>query len=247
MFDRRESIYAQLGVPPDDEDALERWERLRPKREPERPERKLDTRPPTMAEIDELIGQRIAAQHQFTMDILTKLVAHLWNDVKMKGPPGPAGAQGPSGPPGTLPVAKIWRQESVTYQAEVVCTTARSIRRSRTLRRYRAARTGYALRSPVAMRLARRRCAAPTTKASGTRSSTSLRSMGARSWRARIIRVTVQAPVGNGSPVPASAARVVRSVRKASVVSRASAARKASPVKLDRKVSKAPRDRSASC
>jgi hypothetical protein len=53
--------------------------------------------------------------------ILAKLVAHLWNDAKMKGPPGPAGAQGPSGPPGTLPVAKIWRQESVTYQAEVVC------------------------------------------------------------------------------------------------------------------------------
>ena len=51
MFDRRrESIYRELGVPPEKEDALERWERLRPKPEPERPECKLDIRPPTMAE-----------------------------------------------------------------------------------------------------------------------------------------------------------------------------------------------------
>jgi hypothetical protein len=72
MFDRRESIYAQLGVPPDNEDALERWERLRPKPEPQPRERQLDTRPSTMAEIDELIGQRIAAQPEFTMGILAE-------------------------------------------------------------------------------------------------------------------------------------------------------------------------------
>jgi hypothetical protein len=47
---RRERFLRELGVPLDHEDALERWERLRPKPEPERPECKLDIRPPTMAE-----------------------------------------------------------------------------------------------------------------------------------------------------------------------------------------------------
>jgi hypothetical protein len=37
------------------------------------------------------------------------------------GEPGPKGEQGPEGPRGKLPTAKIWRQESVTYEAEVVC------------------------------------------------------------------------------------------------------------------------------
>src|SRR5262245_45776130 len=123
MFDRRESIYAQLGVPPDDEDVLTRWERLRPKPEPERSEPKLDIRPPTMVEIDELIGRRIAAHHQFTMDILAEVLAHLQHNGAA-GPPGPVGPAGPSGPPGApgkLPIAKMWCPDSVSYKADVVC------------------------------------------------------------------------------------------------------------------------------
>jgi hypothetical protein len=124
MYDRREAIYRELGVPPENEDALERWERMQPKPEPQRPERQLDTRPPTMAEVDDLIGKRIGAEHQFMIDILGELVAHLWSDAKMKGPPGPSGPPGPAGAPGApgkLPIAKIWRQDSVTYEGEVVC------------------------------------------------------------------------------------------------------------------------------
>jgi hypothetical protein len=37
------------------------------------------------------------------------------------GEPGPKGEQGPEGPRGKLPMAKVWRQDSVTYEAEVVC------------------------------------------------------------------------------------------------------------------------------
>jgi hypothetical protein len=42
LLARRERIYRELGVPPDNEDALERWERLRPKPEPEPREQQLD-------------------------------------------------------------------------------------------------------------------------------------------------------------------------------------------------------------
>ena len=64
LMARRERIYRELGVPPEKEDALERWERMRPKPEPE-PPRELDTAPPpTMPEIDQRIEQRIAAEHE---------------------------------------------------------------------------------------------------------------------------------------------------------------------------------------
>src|SRR5262245_38204449 len=110
LIERR---YCELGVPPDEEDALVRWHRMRPKQEPERPELKPDIRPPTTAEIDELIGQRIAAQHKFTMDILAELVAHLkYDDAGLKGPPGPEGPSGPPGPPGKLPVVKLWTPDT---------------------------------------------------------------------------------------------------------------------------------------
>jgi hypothetical protein len=71
--------------------------------------------------------------------------------------------------PGKLPVAKIWRVESVTYEA-----------RKRTPPRFPAAQTGSALRTPVAMATMeeRRMSAANTThvkrissKADGTLSS----------------------------------------------------------------------------
>ena len=123
MFDRRrESIYRELGVPPEKEDALERWERLRPKPEPEQPERQLDTRPPTMAEIDQLIGQRIADEHERMTAIIAEVIAiaEEWTPAAPPGPPGPPGPAGPSGAPGKLPVVKLWTPESVFYEGDVV-------------------------------------------------------------------------------------------------------------------------------
>ena len=119
----RRNVAAELGVPPEKEDALERWERMMPKPEPESRERQLDTRPPTMAEIDDLIGQRIDAEHEFIIAIMAEVVAQLQREAPA-GPPGPPGPPRPPGPPGTpgkLPIAKIWRQDSVTYEAQVVC------------------------------------------------------------------------------------------------------------------------------
>jgi hypothetical protein len=116
LIERR---YRELGVPPPEkEDALE----SRPKPEPEPRERNLDTTPPTMAQIDERIGQRIAPQHQFWMDILAELIAHLKYDPEagLKGPPGPAGPSGPPGAPGKLPVVKLWTPDTVFYEGDVV-------------------------------------------------------------------------------------------------------------------------------
>jgi hypothetical protein len=52
MFDRRERIYAELGVPPETEDPLERWRRLKPEPEPEPRPRKLDVPPLTFDDVD---------------------------------------------------------------------------------------------------------------------------------------------------------------------------------------------------
>ena len=122
MFDPRERIdriYCELGVPPEKEDALERWQRMMPKPEPKRPERQLDIRPPTMAEIDQLIGQRIADEHEFMIAIMAEVVAELKSEVTA-GPSGPPGPAGPSGAPGKLPVVKLWTPESVFYEGDVV-------------------------------------------------------------------------------------------------------------------------------
>src|SRR5215467_5864314 len=91
MYDRRESIYAALGVPPDTEDALVRWQRLMPKPEPEPKSRRLDTPQVTFDDVDQRVGQAIAAEHQFIMDILTETVAHLQDEIKKEaaGKPGP--------------------------------------------------------------------------------------------------------------------------------------------------------------
>jgi len=125
MFDPRERIdriYCELGVPPEKEDALERWERMRPKPEPKRPERQLDIRPPTMAEIDQLIAQRIADEHEFMIAIMAEVVAiaEEWMPAAPPGPPGPPGPAGTSGAPGKLPVVKLWTPESVFYEGDVV-------------------------------------------------------------------------------------------------------------------------------
>jgi hypothetical protein len=118
MFDRRDSIYAQLGVPKEREDALTRWERMRPQPEPKPRERKLDIAPPTLSDIDQRIAQSIAVEHELMISILTEIVAQLPRDAA----PGPSGLPGPPGPPGVpgkLPVVKVWKPETVFYEGEV--------------------------------------------------------------------------------------------------------------------------------
>ena len=74
----RERLDRELGIPLEKEDVLERWQRLQPKPEPAPRAREFDDTapPPTMAEIDQRIEQRIAAQHKFWMAI-TRLPVRL--------------------------------------------------------------------------------------------------------------------------------------------------------------------------
>src|SRR5215470_8758120 len=89
--------------------------------EQERPrERKLDTPLLTLDDVDQRVGQAIATEHQFIMDIVTEIVAHLQRDAEMRGPPGPAGPRGEQGPPGKLPLVKLWMPETVYYEGDVV-------------------------------------------------------------------------------------------------------------------------------
>ena len=114
-MDRRDAIYAELGVPPEEpEDPLDRWRRMKAEREEPQPrERKLETVPPTLDEIDRRIEERVAAEHQLMIDVLGEFFAQLKHDGEMRGPPGPAGPRGEQGPPGLMPMAKLWVPETV--------------------------------------------------------------------------------------------------------------------------------------
>ena len=111
-----------LGVPPEEpEDALDRWRRMKAENEEPPPrERKVDIVPPTLAEIDQRIQERIAAEHQFMCDIIAEVVAHLQSEWGAMGPQGPLGPPGEQGPPGKLPLVKLWEPDVVHYQGDVV-------------------------------------------------------------------------------------------------------------------------------
>jgi hypothetical protein len=83
-------------------------------------QRKVDIAPPTLAEIDRRIEERVAAKHQLMIDVSREVVAQLQHDAEMRGPPGPAGPRGEQGPPGKLPIVKLWTPETVYYAGEVV-------------------------------------------------------------------------------------------------------------------------------
>src|SRR5262245_37088207 len=118
MFERRDRIYAELGVPP--EEPEDRWRRMKAERE--EPEPRDRGVPPTLVEIDQRIAEGIAAEHQFMLDILAEVVAHLQDEwvVGAMGPPGPSGPRGEEGPPGKLPLVKVWMPETVYYAGDVV-------------------------------------------------------------------------------------------------------------------------------
>ena len=103
------------------EDPLDRWRREKAEQEEPQPrERRLDTPQLTLDDIDRRIEERVAAEHQFMMDILTELLTHIQGDAEMRGPLGPAGPRGEQGPPGKLPLVKLWTPETVHYEGDVV-------------------------------------------------------------------------------------------------------------------------------
>jgi hypothetical protein len=118
MLDRRDRIYAELGVPPDTEDPLERWQRLKPMSEPEARARKLDTPQLTLDDVDRRIGEWIAEERERTFQLLAHVIAGLQDEMaECAAKPGP---QGERGPPGKLPLVKLWMPETVYYENEVV-------------------------------------------------------------------------------------------------------------------------------
>src|SRR5215813_9728440 len=123
-MDRRDAIYAELGVPPEEpEDPLDHWRRMKAEREEPQPrERKLDIAPPTLAEIDRRIEERVAAEHELRIEVVGEVVAELRREwvVGATGPPGPSGPRGEQGPPGKLPLVKLWTPETVFYAGDVV-------------------------------------------------------------------------------------------------------------------------------
>jgi hypothetical protein len=120
-LDRRD-LYAELGVPPEEpEDPLDRWRREKAEgEEPQPREQKLDTPQLTFDDIDRRIGEWIAAERERNCGLLAELLAYIQSDPKMIGPPGPAGLRGEQGPLGKLPLAKLWKPETVYYEGDVV-------------------------------------------------------------------------------------------------------------------------------
>jgi hypothetical protein len=122
MSERRDRLYAELGIPPEEpEDPLDRWRRMRAEREEPPPrERKVDTPQLTLHDVDQRIEERVAAEHELMIEVMGEVVAQLQHDAEMRGPPGPSGPRGEEGPPGKLPIVKLWTPETVYYAGDVV-------------------------------------------------------------------------------------------------------------------------------
>jgi chitodextrinase len=86
------------------------WARMQPQ-EPEEPEPpcKLDIRPLTLADLDQRIGEWLAAEREYLHELLAQLLADM-----------PTAERGERGPPGFLPIVKTWRHDAVYYAGDVV-------------------------------------------------------------------------------------------------------------------------------
>jgi len=118
MFERRDRLYAELGVPPEEpEDA---WRRMRAEREEPEPRERVV--PPTLVEIDQRFAERIAVENEVMIALMAENNVALKREwvVGTMGPPGPSGPPGEQGPPGKLPLVKLWTPETVYYAGDVV-------------------------------------------------------------------------------------------------------------------------------
>jgi hypothetical protein len=123
MFERREAIYASLGVPAEPaEDPLERYERTRPR--PESESRKPGLQ---VADVDGRINQWLEAERENERALWIDTMGWLLSRLRRKEIPGIVaklpelrGPPGPQGAPGKLPLVKVWKSESVYYEGEVV-------------------------------------------------------------------------------------------------------------------------------
>jgi hypothetical protein len=73
------------------------------------------------------IRSAIEDERERTSQLLIELVVRLQRDVVpqvVETLPALRGPAGPVGPGGKLPIAKIWRQDEITYEAQVRCLTA---------------------------------------------------------------------------------------------------------------------------
>src|SRR5262249_17004685 len=118
MSERRDRLYAELGVPP--EEPEDRWRRMRAEREEPQPRERVV--PPTPAAIDARMGERIAGENEFTTALRAENNVELKREwvVGAMGPPGPSGPRGEQGPSGKLPIVKLWMPETVYYAGDVV-------------------------------------------------------------------------------------------------------------------------------
>src|SRR5262249_7974618 len=68
------------------EDPLDRWRREKAEREEPRPrERRLDTAQFTLDDIDRRIEERVAAEHNFMIDVLAEVLGSFQSDPEMRG------------------------------------------------------------------------------------------------------------------------------------------------------------------
>jgi hypothetical protein len=103
MTDYQDHLYAAFGVPPETEEERE-WRRQRRDRPPPRArarEQKLDTPSFTLDDVDQRIGQSIAAEHELIMGILARVLARLRDDMAaLAKVPGPRDRRGRRASPG---------------------------------------------------------------------------------------------------------------------------------------------------